>query len=134
MKSNKQGKIRVPKSGYKRSKFNWSHDVNTTFAWGEIQPTQCKMLIPGSKTTMSTQSLIRLAPMVVPTFGRVKYKTYNQFVSMAEIMPNFDAMMAQEPVSTSYGTQVPKQIPTVSLGVMSSLFLFNIFSLFFSYL
>ena len=120
MKSNKQGKIRVPKSGYKRSKFNWSHDVNTTFSWGEIQPTQCKMLIPGSKTTMSTQSLIRLAPMVVPTFGRVKYKTYNQFVSMAEIMPNFDAMMAQEPVSTSYGTQVPKQIPTVSLGVMSS--------------
>ena len=120
MKSNKQGKIRVPKSGYKRSKFNWSHDVNTTFSWGEIQPTQCKMLIPGSKTTMSTQSLIRLAPMVVPTFGRVKYKTYNQFVSMAEIMPNFDAMMAQEPVSTSYGTQVPKQLPTVSLGILSS--------------
>lgn len=120
MKSNKQGKVRIPKSGYKRSKFNWSHDVNTTFAWGEIQPTQCKMLIPGSKTTMSTQSLIRLAPMVVPTFGRVKYKTYNQFVSMAEIMPNFDAMMAQEPVSTSYGTQVPKEVPTVALGVMSS--------------
>ena len=120
MKSNKQGKIKIPKSGYKRSKFNWSHDVNTTFSWGEIQPTQCKMLIPGSKTTMSTQSLIRLAPMVVPTFGRVKYKTYNQFVSMAEIMPNFDAMMAQEPVSTSFGTQVPKELPTVSLGVMSS--------------
>ena len=120
MKSNKQGKIKTPKSGYKRSKFNWSHDVNTTFAWGEIQPTQCKMLIPDSKTTMSTQSLIRLAPMVVPTFGRVKYKTYNQFVSMAEIMPNFDAMMAQEPVSTSYGTQVPREIPTLSLGVLSS--------------
>lgn len=31
MKSNKQGKIKVNKSGYKRSKFNWSHDVNTTF-------------------------------------------------------------------------------------------------------
>ena len=77
MKVNKQKKIKVENSGFKRSKFNWSHDVNTTFGWGEIQPTQCKMLIPGSKTTMQAQNLIRLAPMVAPTFGRVKYKTYN---------------------------------------------------------
>lgn len=33
MKSNKQSKIKVNKSGYKRSRFNWSHDVNTTFNW-----------------------------------------------------------------------------------------------------
>ena len=116
MKTNKQSKIKVPKSGFRRSRFNWSHDVNTTFSWGEIQPTQCKMLIPGSKTTMSTQSLIRLAPMVAPTFGRVKYKTYNQFVSIAEVFPNFDAMMAQEPKSTGYGTRIPQSIPYVKLG------------------
>lgn len=116
MKSNKQAKIKVPKSGFKRSRFNWSHDVNTTFNWGEIQPTQCKLLIPGSKTTMSTQNLIRLAPMVAPTFGRVKYKTYNQFVSIAEIFPNFDAMMAQEPKSTGYSTRVPQSLPYVKLG------------------
>lgn len=120
MRSNKQSKIRVPKSGFKRSKFNWSHDVNTTFSWGEIQPTQCKMLIPGSKTTMSTQSLIRLAPMVAPTFGRVKYKTYNQFVSMAEVFPNFDAMMAQEPVSTGFGTRTPLKMPWIKLGSLCS--------------
>lgn len=120
MKSNKQGKIRVPKSGFKRSRFNWTHDVNTTFTWGELQPTQCKLLIPGSKTTFSSQSLIRLAPMVAPTFGRVKYKTYNQFVSLAEVMPNFDAMMAQEPVTTAFGTKVPQAIPTISLGLLSS--------------
>ena len=56
MRTNKQSKIVVPKSGFKRSRFNWSHDVNTTFAWGEMQPTQCKMLIPGSKTTMDAQT------------------------------------------------------------------------------
>lgn len=125
MKANKQSKIKVPKSGFKRSRFNWSHDVNTTFSWGEIQPTQCKLLIPGSKTTMSTQSLIRLAPMVAPTFGRVKYKTYNQFVSIAEIFPNFDAMMAQEPKSTGYGTRVPSSIPYVKLGPLCANILYG---------
>ena len=125
MKTNKQSKIKVPKSGFKRSRFNWSHDVNTTFSWGEIQPTQVKMLIPGSKTTMSTQSLIRLAPMVAPTFGRVKYKTYNQFVSIGEVFPNFDAMMAQEPKSTGYGTRVPQSIPYVKLGVLCANILYG---------
>lgn len=120
MKVNKQSKIKVNKSGYKRSRFNWSHDVNTTFSWGEIQPTQCKMLIPGSKTTMKAQNLIRLAPMVAPTFGRVKYKTFNQFVAMAEVFPNFDAMMAQEPKSTAGGTKVPQSLPYCKLGTLCS--------------
>ena len=120
MKANKQGKIKIKNSGFKRSHFNWAHDVNTTHTWGEIQPTQCKMLIPGSKTTMSTQDLIRLAPMVAPTFGRVKYKTFNQFVALSEIFPNFDAFMAQEPITKTGGTKVPNQIPSIKLGMLSS--------------
>lgn len=120
MKTNKQSKIKVPKSGYKRSRFNWSHDVNSTFRWGEIQPVQCKMIQPNSKTTISTQSLIRLAPMVAPTFGRVKYKTFNQFVDVAEIFPNYDAMMAQEPVNRNGRTKVPQKIPSIKLGQLSA--------------
>lgn len=120
MKTNKQDKIKVNKSGFKRSKFNWSHDVNTTFSWGEIQPTQCKLIVPNSKTTMSIQSLVRLAPMVAPTFGRVRYKTFSQFVPIAEIFPNFDALMSQEPVTTAGGTKVPSQVPTVYLSQLSS--------------
>ena len=120
MKTNKQGKVRIPKSGFKRSKFDWSHDVNTTFSWGEIQPTQCRMLVPGSKTTLHTQSLLRLAPMVAPTFGRVKYKTFNQFVSLEEIFPNFAPLMSAEPIKRLTGTKVPKFIPFVRLGALSS--------------
>lgn len=120
MKVNKQGKIKVPKSGFKRSKFNLSHDVNSTFSFGEIQPVGCRMLQPGSKTTMSTQSLIRLAPLVAPTFGRVKYKTFNQFVDVMDIFPNYDAMMAQQPVNRNGRTKVPQKIPSVKLGQLSS--------------
>lgn len=120
MKTNKQKKIQTPESGFKRSKFNWSHDVNTTFSWGEIQPTQVKLIQPDSKTTMSTQELIRLAPMVAPTFGRIKFKTFNQFVPIAELFKNYDRMMAQEPVSTSFGTRVPQALPSINLGRLSS--------------
>lgn len=125
MKTNKQSKIKIKNSGFKRSRFNWSHDVNTTHTWGEIQPTQCKLLIPGSKTTMSTQDLIRLAPMVAPTFGRVKYKTFNQFVACAEVFPNWDAFMAQEPVTKVGGTKVPTEVPFVSLAELSAYCLFG---------
>ena len=120
MKSNRQKKIRLPKSGYNRSRFNWSHDVNTTFGWGEVQPTQCKLIVPNSKTMLSTQELVRLAPMVEPTFGRIKFKTFNQFVPIADLFSNYDAMMAQEPVSTSFGSKVPQALPSIILGRLCS--------------
>ena len=119
MKSNRQKKIRLPKSGYNRSRFNWSHDVNTTFGWGEVQPTQCKLIVPNSKTMLSTQELVRLAPMVEPTFGRIKFKTFNQFVPIADLFSNYDAMMAQEPVSTSFGSKVPQALPSIILVRLS---------------
>lgn len=120
MKANKQSKIKVPKSGFKRSKFNLSHDVNSTFSFGEIQPVGCRMLQPGSKTTVSTQSLLRLSPLVAPTFGRLKYKTYHQFVDVADIFPNYDAMMAQMPVNRNGRTKVPQKVPSIKLGQLSS--------------
>ena len=125
MKANKQSKIKVPKSGFKRSRFNWSHDVNTTFSWGEIQPTMCKLLIPNSNTTVQAQSLVRLAPMVAPTFGRVKLTTFSQFVPCADIFPNFEQMLAQEPITRNGKTIVPKEIPSIPLGQLSSYVLFG---------
>ena len=120
MKTNRQKKIVLPKSGFNRSPFHWNHDVNTTFGWGEIQPTQCKLIQPNSKTTFSTQELIRLAPLVEPTFGRVKYKSFNQFVPIADLFGNYDAMMAQEPISTAFGTKIPEALPSIILGRLCS--------------
>ena len=121
MRSNKQKDIMVPKSGFKRSRFNWSHDVNTTYNWGEIQPTQCKLVVPNSKTTMSKQDLIRLAPMVAPTFGRVKYKTFSQFVALSEVFPNIAALLAQEPVIKNGVKKVPTEVVSTKLGFLSQL-------------
>lgn len=120
MKTNKQHEIAVPKSGFKRSSLPWTHDVNTTFGFGEVQPTMSQLLMAGSKTTFKPQSLTRLAPMVAPTFGRVKYKTYSQFVSVSSIFPNYESMMSREPVTTAKTTKVPQSLPYVKLGALSS--------------
>jgi len=120
MKTNIQKDIKIPKSGFKRSKFNWSHDVNTTFGWGEIQPTECKLLVPGSKTINNSKGLVRFAPMLVPTFGRVHYKSFSQFVPLEDVFPNFGSFMSQEPTSTAAKTAVAKKLCCAPLAHVSS--------------
>lgn len=120
MKTNVQSQIKIPKSGFKRSKLPWSHDVNTTFGWGEIQPTECKLIIPGSKTVERRKGLVRFAPMVAPTFGRVRYKSFSQFVPIEDVYPNFGSMMTQEPKSTAVMTKVAKGLLSAPLAHISS--------------
>ena len=120
MKTNVQSDIKIPKSGFKRSKFNWSHDINTTFGWGEVQPTECKLLVPGSKTIVNSKGLVRFAPMLVPTFGRVHYKSFSQFVPLEDVFPNFGSFMSQEPTSTASKTAVAKKLCCAPLAHISS--------------
>lgn len=120
MKTNIQSDIKIPKSGFKRNRFNWSHDINTTFGWGEVQPTECKLLVPGSKTSVNSKGLVRFAPMVVPTFGRVHYKSFSQFVPLEDVFPNFGSFMSQEPTSTASKTAVAKKLCCAPLSHLSS--------------
>lgn len=57
MNNNKIGSIAVKTAARPRARFNFSHDVNTTSDFGFVQPLMCKMLVPGSKTTLGTESL-----------------------------------------------------------------------------
>ena len=120
MKTSVQNDIKIPKSGFKRSKFNWSHDINSTFGWGEVQPIECKLLVPNSKTVVNNKGLIRFAPMLSPTFGRVRYKSFSQFVPLEDIYPNFGSMMSQEPKSTSNQTAIAKKLVNIPLCHLSA--------------
>lgn len=120
MKTNVQSDIKIPKSGFRRSKFNWQHDINTTFGWGEVQPIECKFLPPGSKTVVNSKTLVRFAPMLVPTFGRVRYKTYSQFIPLERIFPNLASMLAQEPKTTASATKVANHLMNAPLAQISS--------------
>lgn len=66
MKTNTLGKVKMQSSVRPRSRFDLTHNVNTTFGFGETQPLSCRLLVPGTKSICSNESLIRLAPMVSP--------------------------------------------------------------------
>lgn len=113
-----------------KSKFNLSHDVNTTYDWGSVQPIFSRMMLPDSTMNVNLEQLTRLAPMVVPTFGRVKLKNYAHFIKFADLWPNWDAMMSQTKVSRSYNLQgtgasvntyVPKQVPCIPCSFLTAM-------------
>lgn len=123
MRNNVVGKISMASSKKKRARFNLSHDVNTTAGWTETQPLMCRLMIPDSKMTVQAESLVRLAPMVAPTFGRVRAKQWHQFVPVSDLSKNFVSMLAQEPVTRGVDTFKPESVPSISLGVLSFLVL-----------
>lgn len=122
MKTNNIGNVAIKKSGYKKSRFDWTHDVNTTCGWSDIQPLMCRLLPPHTKSSVSVESLLRLAPMVCPTFGRIKLKTWHYFVALSDLSRNFDALMSQTTVSRLGGnTFKPEALMSLPLSWLSAL-------------
>ena len=84
-------------AGNERSKHNLSFDCSTTANFGVIQPTMAREMLPKSKFTVKVNSLVRLAPMPVPTFGRMFVKHTHVYVPYIDICPQFDSFIAGQP-------------------------------------
>lgn len=121
MKNNSIGKITMTGSKRKRSLFNLSHDSNTTFGFGECQPLICHPMLADSKMVVGLESRVLLAAMNVPTFGRLKLKTYSQFVPAVDIYDCFNELMAGTRFTYGYQSYVPKRVPSMWLGLLSSM-------------
>lgn len=118
MKNNVMDKVSIDAGKLPRSRFNKSFDLNTTADWGSLQPSICQMMYPNTKNVVQTETLTRLAPMLAPTFGRINYKEYHQFVDIEDIYPPFTALMSQ----TRYNgdiAYVPQCVPRLPLCVLS---------------
>lgn len=121
MKNNSLDKVTMSSSKRKRALQSLSHDVQTTFGFGEIQPLFCHEIQPDSKLVIQQESLVRLAPMNVPTFGRLKLKAYGQFVPTVDIFPCHNELMAQTRFTYGSTTYVPKYKPMIKYGVLSAM-------------
>ena len=64
--------ISLGSSAKKRYTRSLSHDNNTTMPFGFVQPLLSQRLEASSDIVVSTRQLVRLAPLPVPTFGRMK--------------------------------------------------------------
>lgn len=128
MKNSPLSKVSASIPLTKKSKFNLSHDVNTTYDWGSVQPLFGKLMQPDSSINVNAEQLTRLAPMVVPTFGRVKLKNIAHFIPCQEIYPNWDAMMSQTKVTRSCfnansgpssSSYVPTSVPFITNNLLA---------------
>lgn len=105
-------KIKVGLAATKRSKHNLSFDCSTTANIGSVQPTMCRELVPHSKIKVKVSSLVRLASMPLPTFGRMSLRHYHAFIPYVDLWQPFDAMMSgQHYKGTNTATFIPNKVP-----------------------
>lgn len=71
---------RVKVSTNKRSSIDLSHDQVTSTDFGKIIPICVRECLPGDDISLDPRVFIRLAPLAVPTFGRIKARVHTFFV------------------------------------------------------
>lgn len=110
-------KIKVGLGAAKREKHNLSFDCSTTANIGSCQPTMCREMIPNSKFKVKVSSLVRLASMPLPTFGRMSLRHYHAYVPYIDMWQPFDAMMSgQHYKGTNTATFIPNKVPFFTMA------------------
>ena len=104
-------KFNLPKKSY-NSKL--SFDNNTTFGFGNVQPLFSKLVVPHSKLTINFGQLTRLAPLVVPSFARLKQLNDFVFVPMNKVFPAFDAYLSRNMIHGTESDYVPSSVPCIT--------------------
>lgn len=107
-------KIQVGKSGYKQEKIALNHDCSTSTDWGFVQAVMCHKMIANSTVHLNgLRSVVRVSPLVKPTFGSASWKTYHRFVPIADLMPSYEYMLKGEPyyVSNQSANYIPTAMP-----------------------
>lgn len=70
--------IRISPPKYNR--FNLSHDVKLTGKFGKLIPILCRPTLPGDVYKLTSEVLVRLAPMIAPIMTKVNVYTHFFFV------------------------------------------------------
>lgn len=71
---------RVPKARVPKSTFDLSHSRKLSMRMGELVPVLVQEVVPGDKFNISTESMIRLAPMIAPVMHRMNSTIHYFFV------------------------------------------------------
>lgn len=102
----------------RRNHFNFQHDVEATASFGYCMPVINK-LFPKKDTRISleTRSVVRLAPMPCPTFGRIEAKTHTAWVPMEDVFLGYDYLQSAKSVTSAVRSYVPST--TDNIGAKS---------------
>ena len=118
------GKVTIDKAGVsKKSQFDFSHDCNTSFQFGEVQPVLFHRCQTGQEThTFDFTSVIRMTDLAVSTFGRSSLRYSCHFVSYDDIFPDWDKVLSAVPDSYFDGkapfAEIPLHFPRIGLQTL----------------
>lgn len=100
--------ITIDSANRQKTRLPLAHDVNTTASIGDVQPLLCRQLLPKSKAVLKYRHLLRLDPMVAPTYAELKAKTWNHFVGLSDLLPRtMPALLAKAPIAKGDLNSVP---------------------------
>lgn len=107
----------------KRYTHDMSFDNNTTLSFGVCQPLFCQLMNDKDKLAGNIRQLVRLAPLPVPSFGRMRLVNKLRFVQMTDICPYYEAMLSGAYVNTSDLNYLPKEVLQVSIQELTQVVL-----------
>ena len=119
------GKISLGSSARKRYNHNMSFDNNTTFDFGSVQPLLCQYMMPNSDINVSAKQLVRLAPLVAPSFARVHLQNEVSFVPLSDVVPYSEALLSSLPYTVGSQTYRPQTLPYTSNAMLVCFLLWN---------
>lgn len=113
-------KVNVPnQSTGKRYIHDLSHDVNTTSDFGFCQPILCREVEGNSNIHLRTAQLVRMMPMVFPTFGRITLNTYNVFVPIESVYHPYGSLRAGQTYQGAINSYIPDMVISGSCALLS---------------
>ena len=80
----------------KRSTIDLSHHQVTTSDFGYIIPICVREMVPNDDFVVKPNIFCRLAPLAVPTYGRVKAKIFHFFVPNRILYPDWDSFIGSD--------------------------------------
>lgn len=93
-------------------------DNNTTMQFGVIQPLFHQFLNANDRLSSDVRQLVRLAPLPVPTFGRMHLENNIKFVKMSDIYPAYEAYISHQFVNSSHSQYIPTELPFVTPALL----------------
>ena len=105
--------IKLGSSASKKYSRNMNFDNNTTMPFGFVQPLMSQRLEGKSDISLNLKQVVRLAPMPLPTFGRMKMVNKAVFVPISDVLPYYEALLKgqQYKVNPTGSSYIPITIP-----------------------
>ena len=89
-------------------------DIHSTLNFKFVQPSYMLPMDGGNKINLRLRQLVRLAPLPVPSFARMRVENRGYFIPAVDVMPAFEAMRTHVQINTSVSQYIPTTVTTVS--------------------